>query len=290
MPAVTEEKKQFYASRPLVPTVDRSAISQDEIRKLFFNATSSSTFVAKDMPVGDMSFSDVHKAAQRMPPSTKEHAPFWSREMTRYQQAYIRLPLDGAKINRELVQTFQPADGASSVSHNSVRGLKLRTRYEEEFGSNVARGVNYRPASLKPKCEKHVDEHNKLLFTESVTHETFHQLPPVRPRGAIHPPADKPTNASAGFRFCGHTSYAEDFVDLSKDGYRVELARGRDDSNRVNGNSVPNRLKDYMQEHEVRGFTDVPVEKVLSGEIEAATVSIEKQSWNNNPYLSQYLS
>jgi hypothetical protein len=209
--------------------------------------------------------------------------------MTRYQQSYIPLPLDGAQINRELVRTFQPNEGGSTVSHNNARGLKLRTRYEEEFGSNVSRGVDYRPPSLKPKCETHVDENSKLLYKSSVTHENFHKFPQARPRDAIHAPAEKPTSSLSGFRFCGNSSYAGDYVDLSKIGYRVELARGRDESNRVNGNSIPNRLREYMYEHDVRALDQVPVAKVLSGEIQPnATPHSEPR--NDNPYLSQYLS
>lgn len=84
MPQVTEHTKQFYSSRPLVPDPKKAGLNSDQLRKLYFSTTTQSVFVKKEVPMADSSFSDVHKASQKVGCSNANKAPFWSRDMTRY--------------------------------------------------------------------------------------------------------------------------------------------------------------------------------------------------------------
>ena len=197
--------------------------------------------------------------------------------------------MDGANINRELASTFNPDDQSSSVSRKSSVPIKAQSRYNEDYAHNIRAGVDYRLPNCKPKIQKHVNEKDHLLFTDSVTHEVFHTLPATRPREAFRPAMDKPTNSSAGFRFNGSTRYSEEFTDLSTEGYRVELVKGRDDSNRVKGNSIPNRVKDYLFEAgNVSPLSlEVPIEDIVRGKAAPPPEPVETVS---NPYLQDYLA
>ena len=71
-------------SDPTSAAHDPGAPSSEQLRKLYYSTTTHSTFVSKQLPKGESSFSDVHKAAQRVPAHKSTRAPFWSRDMTRY--------------------------------------------------------------------------------------------------------------------------------------------------------------------------------------------------------------
>lgn len=197
--------------------------------------------------------------------------------------------MDGASINRELAKTFQPDEGSSSISRKSSRNLFPRTRYEEDYVGNGCCAVDQRLMSFKPKIQKHTRDDDHLLFTDSVTHELFHKLPAAKPRAASKPPMDKPTNASAGFRFSGSTRYAEEFTDLSNEGYRVQIVKGRDDSNRVKGNSIPNRVREFLYENNISaGDLPVRIEDVVKGRVSGIDNPPRVESVN--PYLKDYLT
>lgn len=132
--------------------------------------------------------------------------------------------------------------------------------------------------------EMHIKPDDKLLFKESITHETFHSHP-IPPKTRLAEPAAKLTPVVVNRGFHGRTMYADEFIDLSKNGYRVELVRGRDDSNRVNGNSIPNRVKEYMFEHGLDKIDASELERVMRSN----RPSIRKPVENSNPYLSDYL-
>lgn len=195
-------------------------------------------------------------------------------------------------INRELARTFHHGESSSGASRSGSVPVNLRSRYADDFGSNVERGVDYRIPMQKPKAQKHVREDDKLLFKDSVSHEVYSSHKGVCPRSPIRPLVnEKQTNAGSGCRFRGSTRYSEEFLDLSRDdGNKVELVKGRDDSNRINGNSIPNRLRSYLYENEVRDVSALPVsiESILAD----GTESLDKRpsrKYSDNPYLGDYL-
>ena len=196
-------------------------------------------------------------------------------------------------INRELALTFHPDDSSSSVSRTQSVPQKLRTRYDEDFATNVSPGTDYRLPNFKPRAQKHVDENVHLLFTDSITHEAFPSHGPTRPRDPIRPPLDKPTNASAGFRFGGTTRYAEEYVDLSREGSRVEIAKATDDSSRVQGNSIPNRVHEFLFANDIRNaeHLSVSIGDILRGRVPDRSPNDPKKAGHgyDNPYLQDYL-
>jgi hypothetical protein len=198
--------------------------------------------------------------------------------------------LDGATINRELAETFQPDDERSALSRSNSVPLKMRSRYYDDFCTNVEKGVDYRLPIQKPKQQKHIRHEDKLLFTDSVTHEAFPTHTGIHSRKAHMPLSDKPSNGSAGFRFCGSTRYAEEFIDLSKNGYRVDLVKGRDDSNRVHGSSIPNRLREFIFENEVKDVRSLPnsLDSIMS-ETQGYQDKRTRTGVPENPYLKDYL-
>jgi hypothetical protein len=132
--------------------------------------------------------------------------------------------------------------------------------------------------------EMHINPDDKLLFKESITHETFHSHPiPQKPQ--LHKPIAQPPAVVVNRRFNGRTRYADEYIDLSKNGYRVELAKGRDDSNRVNGNSIPNRVRDFMFENGLCRIGASELEAVMRSN----QPSVRKPVESSNPYLSDYL-
>ena len=82
MPKVKELSKPSV-SRALLPKTDTAGLSTDQLKRLYYQTTTSTAFVPKSLPT-NASFSDVHKAAQHMGKYKPSIAPFWSREMSRY--------------------------------------------------------------------------------------------------------------------------------------------------------------------------------------------------------------
>jgi hypothetical protein len=78
------EHSRRSLSNPVKPLVVDCAVTPDEIRKLFFSSSTSIAYQDKAGSHQSTSFSDFHKAAHRAPSGCREKAPFWSRDMTRY--------------------------------------------------------------------------------------------------------------------------------------------------------------------------------------------------------------
>ena len=177
------------------------------------------------------------------------------------------------------------------MSRSTSVPVNQRSRYVDDFGANVEKGVDYRLPIQRPKEQKHVRDDVKLFFTDSVTHEVFPAHVGVRPREPFRPLVEKPpANSPPGFRFRGSTRYAEEFIDLSKDGYRVQLVKGRDDSNRINGNSIPNRLRDFLFENDVKDVMSLPAS--LASILSEKVTFQEKRKFQQgleNPFLEEYL-
>ncbi len=298
MTPVSEEKKRFYGSTRLTPHVNGSEVPSDSVRKLFFSSTTISAYSPSNVVYSSSSYSDVHKASQKLRPGKAPKAPFWSREMTRYvsslfvivirryHQAFIPLPLDGAVINKELARTFNPNDADATEGKRSLSVPSFnRTRYAEDFCLADLGSGFHRPPSMKPKSETHVKEDSKLLYTDSMTHEAF-QKPPLL---ASHKQSEKPVSEDPpkSLPFCGKSRYSEEFV--SKEGYKVELFKGHDKSNRIVGNSIPNRIKEYIYDHELTSVTGLDVDSIMKSK-EGRKIFDPKSVYYENPYLSDYMN
>ena len=203
----------------------------------------------------------------------------------------MKLPLDGSMVNRELARTFNPNKAESRRAYPSGKiGLKYRTPYEEDFGTASEIIGAPRAQSLKPKSDTHIREDAKMLYRDSVTHEAFRSPShgfQGRPAAFSPPHASGPEDIESPF--LGKSRYAEEFVNLTNQGYRVELAKGRDDSNRVKGSSIPNKLRDYMFAHGVDACKKIDVDSVFRS-TESHRPGRPDQAMYNNPFLSDYLS
>lgn len=208
----------------------------------------------------------------------------------RYHQAYIPLPLEGAVINHELAKTFH-MDDSSSVSRSSSLPLTGKTRYKEDFCTLVSNGKEGRGVSCKPKIRTHARPGDHLIYVDSVSHEKFPDFSSFsRPRDPFTPSRDRPTNASAGFKFNAGTRYAEEFVDVSNSAYKIEAVRLSDNSNRVHGNSIPNKLRDYLYNRDVRiSEVGIPMEELLRSPAPPPK-AVSLTNPDNNPYIDEYLS
>ncbi len=129
------------------------------------------------------------------------------------------------------------------------------------------------------KIETHVKNDSKLVYLDSVTHESFCKLPPIAPPRTLKPPDPEPTSS---IRFCGKSRYSEDFV--NKEGYKVELVKGRDQSNRIHGSSIPNKVKEFLYTHD-SGTLDI--DAILKSKKNTVDSS---RMYYDNPYLSDYLN
>jgi len=309
MVVVSEEKKQLFASRPLVPRTEHSKVDAEKLKKLYFSTTTKSVFVPKTLS-SNSSFSDVHKAAQRVPVNVTRRAPFWSRDMSRYanhipfqthfaryHQAYIPLPLEGAEINRELARTFQPdSDGSSTTTSSTVSvPQSYKTQYTDDFSSNIQKGVDYRIETFRPKVQKHIHEDDRLLYKESITHQQFQSLTGASPGHRSLGPHEIPKPTSTGFRFTGTTSYSDEFIDVSKMSYRPpEQIRGSTNSSRVYGSAVPVGVAFFKSQNGVRDILNDPcvpkMRDILFSPMTRSTTGVSDFPDPGNPYISEYMS
>ncbi len=190
-------------------------------------------------------------------------------------------------MNRELARTFNPNDGGARVTSSSAKIKRnIRTQYSDDFAPLTDTDATHRVPSMKPTSDTHVREDAKLLYTDSVTHEAF-KSPQARFRGRPHAfnPSDNMAVAEE-LPFMGKSRYREEFV--NKEGYKVELGKGRDDSNRINGCSIPNRIRDYMFSHSLGGAKSVDVDSVLRSSESRKPIDANSVLYSN-PYLSDYL-
>lgn len=256
MPTVSDEHKKLQESLGFIPKVSNSNLSPDQLRSLFYTSTTKSTYVPKQLEFNP-SFNQVHKVEQHSRISHESHAPFWSRSMCRYQMSYVPLPLEGAAINRELANTFRPLNMAAVVSVP----LRGETRYKEIFR---APNKMTRSASMRPAQTRHVRPDDHLLIVDSVTHQQFQPFEAkfIHPPEPIKSEIPKPTKANAGHKFEGITRYEEEYEPVAQQSLRGFARPGdsasssepvfgtkvvyEDNSSRVWGNSIPNKVRNYL--------------------------------------------
>ena len=162
------------------------------------------------------------------------------------------------------------------------------------------KGKDYRTVAFRPKVQKHVREDDRLLYTDSETHERFVDvtlLPGSKPREPFKPPMDKPTNASAGFRFNASTRYSEEYVDVSGMAFRPpEQIRGSTNSSRVYGSALPAKVISFKTANGVRDLLESsvpPVRDILFGSSEISHRGSSDDAIfadPSNPYISEFMS
>ena len=163
--------------------------------------------------------------------------------------SYVPLPLDSAAINFELAKANAPPN------HSAVIQIPFHghTHYQEEFHTPYRLT---KAETMKPKQMKHVREDNHLLVTEPISHEHYPSYPSkyVHMQEAIHSDIVKPTKSNAGFHFDAKTAYADDFDGtvhrLMREEGGVKKVTYEDNSSRVWGNVIPNKVRNYLNDNQ----------------------------------------
>jgi hypothetical protein len=309
MVTASKEKQQLLESQRLCASVSDGVVSKSHMEKLFFSSTTRSSFQSPAI-APTKSFSDVHKAAQRVPVSSKRRAPFWSKDMSQYvilvfcsmissyNQSFIPLPLEGARINRELATTFQPEAGnnSSASRSSSVSAGTYKTRYNEDFSSNVVPGKDYRLAPFRPKVQKHVREDDHLLYAESITHESFRDVSGYHARPTKHSNFS-PTINRPIYKLSGSTRYNEDFslvadtgVPQDEDAIANRSSFTTGSANRVFGPTVPHQIRQYVIENGPQEFQESNLRDVLFTSSPTKTLNSPDKFKHTNPYMAEFLN
>jgi|LauGreDrversion4_2_1035121.scaffolds.fasta_scaffold10118_4 hypothetical protein len=299
----SQEIQRLFESQPIIPTINPGVVSTSEIARLYFSPTTKTSFTAPTI-VPNKSFSDVHKAAQRVPLNTRKRAPFWSRDMSQYvpesdfatyfpsyNHNFIPLPIEGSGINKELASTFHPdASNSSSTSGQRSRSSSsamYRTRYTDDFASNVVPGKDYRLAPFRPKVQKHVREDDRLLYGESITRECFRDLSDMcaKPLKQV----DVPLVNRPAYKLSSSTRYSEDFPPI--EAMHPNVVSRTANGNRVIGSSVPHPIRQFMFENGVESIQSVDLKKVLlNPQQQSCSVSDHHSRANRNPYMDEFMN
>ena len=131
-----------------------------------------------------------------------------------------------------------------------------------------------RSVSMKPAQTRHVRPDDHLLILDSVTHQQFQPFEAkfVHPPEPIKSEIPKPTKANAGHRFEGITRYEEEYEPVAQQIMQAAAAASssarpgnernnkepifgtkvvyEDNSSRVWGNSIPNKVRNYLFSNE----------------------------------------
>ncbi|KAF4678032.1 hypothetical protein FOL47_006984 [Perkinsus chesapeaki] len=290
--AVNDAKKKLMASQGFTPQI-RGSFSTEDLRKLFYSTTTKDTFVDKSLLNGSSnscSMSCIHKIDEDMARKGEfkpNRAPFWPRDMSAYREQYKPLPLHGAVINKELAKTFRPA---SSVGNGPSPKQTSKSRYTDDY---VIYTRAKKEVMMRPAIQTHIDREAYLLYTKPASHEFYPDW--QKNSGGMEcvgerckPPLPKPTTSTMGFHFDAHTRYSEDYPPGSgadsqlalagRESCKVLLEHGsyaEDNSSRIQGNSVPNRVRDYINNRNLHNG------RILSNGV-PSIVNILRGDVNNN--------
>jgi hypothetical protein len=244
MPKISKERLAFQRSVGILP---RAHLTPLESQKLYYESETKGTYIEKQTVLSD-SFNSVHKIENHVRMNlTDKHAPFWSRSMCAYEQSYQPLPLEGAAINTELAKTFRPYNAAAVLRVP----LKGETAYQDEFKAPTKDG---RQKIMRPEISKHVRDDDHLSIVDSINHTAYPSYGRVSKVTPIKSDIVKPTKANAGLKFEGLTRYNEEYdglaAKLMQESGGVEKVSYEDNSSRVWGNSIPNKMRNFLFKHE----------------------------------------
>ena len=212
-----------------------------------------------------------------------------------YNQSFIPLPLEGSRINKELATTFQPDVGSTSSAQrsSSVSAGAYKTRYHEDFASNVIPGKDYRLSPFRPKIQKHVRDDDRLLYGESITHESFRDVSSYHMRSSGSLPRT-PSIERPVYKLSGVTRYNEEFtpchpLEPIPDVPITKNSTSSGTANRVVGPSVPRQIREFVLENGPEHLQDANIREVLLRSPTIQPNSLDHYS-NRNPYMNEYLN
>jgi len=249
-----------YASAGVFPAVKK--LGKEEMQKLFYRTTSSEEFVSKKWEPVE-SFDDIHNMGTKngkYMTYRPSRAPMWARTMCKYTEQFVPKPLGDYACNRLLAETFRP----SSKADAPLLKLGAKTSYKEQFpripGKKAAEA---RPQSCKPAQAKHVQEDSKLAVTRSTTHHQFQgHLITRDPAKEAFIPSHQSHVKDPRLINDYTTRYNQDFGPFRGDVRPPSpLVSAEDNSFRVNGSSVPNKVRDYInmkRAHSVGAISTLP--------------------------------
>lgn len=94
--------------------------------------------------------------------------------MCTYQQDYVKLPLHGVIVNRELYKIHKQAFAGSGGNVSGVSSLNSMTTFRDSYQKHTAtEREKAKPGICRPEGELHVDLEAPLLFTNSLAHEHY---------------------------------------------------------------------------------------------------------------------
>lgn len=241
-----EARKKKYASVGIFPaTEDR--MSKEEMQKLFFSTTSADEYISKRSEPAE-SFDDIHNMGTKngkYMTYRPSKAPLWARSICRYTETFAPKPLGDFACNKMLAETFRLQSKAPPKLE-----LSSKTAYREQFPKmNAQQAYGARAESCSPAVVKHVDDTSKLLVTRSTSHAQFggHKItkdPQSESFKPSHSSHVKDKRLVTNYR----TRYHEDYHGGYDPDHRPPspMVSAEDNSFRVNGASIPNKVRDFM--------------------------------------------
>jgi hypothetical protein len=181
--------------------------------------------------------------------------------------------------------------GSSPQRAQSCSKSMYRTRYSEDFETNVVPGKDYRLPPFQPKVQKHVRDNDRLLYNQSVTHESFSALSNSPSKSSASPPI--PIAEKTVYKLSSSTRYFEDFPSSQPDTISDQPIPLRPSpvskTNRVFGATIPYPIRQYIYENGTESLKEANVEDVLSSNISSSNYCLHHTT-SSNPYMAEFLN
>jgi len=262
-------------------------LSSQDRRRLYFSTSSTDNFSVnsplspqKMVECKGENFCDIHemgKKSQKYLKYQPSQASFWQRTNCKYTEEFHPLPLGDYEINKQLAATFRPESIANQPGVKVCGATTFRDSYQgyEEKKMIFAKGKNFAPENAR-----HTRDDSKLTVMEPHSHTSF-----LDHRGRFYPDSFAPKNQShipdPRLFTDWRTRYREVFNRELPKGPRTGLADcSEDNSFRINGGSVPNKVRDFFNMR--RAFS---AEQIATGGSESPT----HHNYNQGPPIVDIL-
>jgi len=263
-------------------------LSSQDRRRLYFSTSSMDNFSASE-PLSPQrmveckgeNFCAIHemgKKSQKYLKYKPSQASFWQRTNCKYTEEFHPLPLGDYQINKALAKTFRPQSVADQpgvkCSSSTTTGDSYQPYSEKKM--SFAKGQNFKPAQAR-----HTSDDSKLAVTEPYSHTAF-----LNHRGLRPPESFAPKNQShlvdPRLFTDWRTRYTEVFNREMPKLTRQAIAEcSEDNSFRVNGSSVPNKVRDFFNLRRAFSSDNMPT----SGASSVASV----RNYNQGPAIVDIL-
>lgn len=167
--------------------------TKEELQKLYFRTTTSSTFNLTGAPkeANSENMLDVHFIGQRPGkylPYQAKRAPLLDRSSCCYTKDFVVLPLGDAPITREMAKVNKTR--GSNFKSGLDAQMETQTKYREDFRPpSRTEARNARPASAKPAATRSTTlPTGKLMESTSVAHQAFRLQPAIAQSQPVKPP------------------------------------------------------------------------------------------------------